>query len=122
MDINRKEIGKQAEYHACVFLQKQGLSLLDQNYNCRHGEIDLIMLDQDDIVFVEVRSRSRRDYGGAAESINKKKQLKLIKTATHFLQKRKCLYKVSSRFDVIAIQWTADDWQLEWIKNAFSAR
>jgi len=119
--VNRQQLGKQAELNACQFLQAKGLRLLQQNYHCYYGEIDLIMQDQDDIVFVEVRSRSRSDYGSALESIGQTKIKKLIKAATHFLQKKNWLYQVSSRFDVIAIQTTGGNVQLEWIKNAFSA-
>lgn len=91
-----------------------------KNYRTYHGEIDLIMQDQDDIVFVEVRIRHSVEYGNALESINKNKINKLIKTATHFLQWKKWLYKVNSRFDVIAIQPVKGVMQLEWIKNAFT--
>jgi len=117
--LKRQEIGKRAEQEAKQFLQTKGLCLLTQNYHCYHGEIDLIMRDQDDIVFIEVRSRSRTDYGHASETINKLKKTKLIKTATHFLQKKRWLDKVNSRFDVIAIQFVSGKSQLEWIINAF---
>jgi putative endonuclease len=116
---NRQQKGRRAEEAACAFLQDKGFHLLQQNYRCYYGEIDLIMQDGEDIVFVEVRSRSRTDYGHAGESINKNKQMKLVKTATHFLQKKGCLYKVNSRFDVIAIHVAAGNMQLEWFKNAF---
>lgn len=112
--------GKQAERQACEYLQANGLYLLQKNYYCYHGEIDLIMQDQDDIVFIEVRSRGRIDYGNALESITKTKINKLIKTASHFLQKRKWLDKVNSRFDVIVIHPLEAKMQLEWIKNAFT--
>lgn len=118
--FDRQHIGKQAEAAACTFLLGKGLSLLEQNYRCKMGEIDLIMQDKNDIVFVEVRSRSRKDYGSAAASINKNKIAKLIKTATHFLQGKKWLYTVNSRFDVVAIHFIAGEMQLDWIKNAFS--
>lgn len=115
-----QRIGKQAELKACLFLQKQGLTLLQQNYLCFHGEIDLIMKDKDDIVFVEVRYRTHKDYGSALESVTKTKMNKLIKTASHFLQKKNWLYKVNSRFDIIAIHTIANKLQFEWVKHAFS--
>jgi putative endonuclease len=116
---NTTEIGKRAEEAACAFLETQGLQLIESNYRTRHGEIDLIMRDQDDIVFIEVRSRARIDYGTALESITTNKIKKIVKAATHFLQVRRCLYKVTSRFDFIIIQPNAGKMQLEWIKNAF---
>ena len=120
--LTRQEIGRQAEEKACHYLQKQGLKLIRQNYTCFHGEIDLIMREKEDIVFIEVRYRSRTDYGHPAETINRNKQKKIIRTATHFLQKNECLYKVCSRFDVIAMQLIDNEWQMEWIKNAFYGR
>ena len=117
--FKRQQKGKQAELDACRFLQANGLRLLQQNFNCHYGEIDLIMQDQDDIVFVEVRYRCRTDYGNALESVNNRKINKLIKTAKHFLQMKTWLYKINSRFDVIAIHPVAGKMQLEWIKNAF---
>lgn len=119
---DKQQIGHSAEQKARLFLQTKGFRFIEQNYTCRYGEIDLIMSDKDDIVFVEVRSRSRVDFGHPAETINASKQAKLIKTATHFLQKKEWLYKVSSRFDIVALQLVADKWELDWIKNAFWAR
>lgn len=119
MDISTRQQGHAAENTAAHFLQEKGLLCVTQNYHCHFGEIDLIMRDGDDIVFVEVRSRSRVDYGHAAETVNRGKQKKLIKTAMHFLQRMKWLNKVHSRFDVIAIEWGHGQPQLEWIKNAF---
>ncbi len=113
-------MGKQAEQKACQFLQSQGLELLEQNYRCFQGEIDLIMQDKHSIVFVEVRWRSRVDYGTALESVNTRKQNKLIKAAAHFLQKKKWLYQVNSRFDIIGIHFLSGKSEFEWVKNAFS--
>lgn len=119
MDYFRHVLGKRAEEHAWRFLQDQGLKPILRNYRCYFGEIDLIMLDRDDIVFVEVRSRRRVDFGNALESIRPGKIRKLMKTATHFLQKKHWLHKRPSRFDVVAIHPVDGKMQLEWIKNAF---
>ena len=118
--FNKKTIGKQFEELASAYLQKQGLRLINKNYRSYFGEIDLIMRDREDIVFVEVRSRKRHDYGHVIESINYAKQKKLIKTAILFLQEKKWLYKICSRFDVITIHMSENKPQLEWVKNAFS--
>jgi|SRR5580704_8009331 putative endonuclease len=117
--MNRREIGKEVELKALKFLQAKGLCLIVQNYTCKMGEVDLIMQDKEDIVFVEVRSRNRLDYGSASDTINHTKQRKIVKTATLFLQKNGWLYKVYSRFDVVVLQFIDNEWQLEWIKNAF---
>ncbi len=110
--------GAQAEQLAASFLQKNGLSLLHQNYRCRFGEIDLIMEDGATVVFVEVRLRSRADFGGAAASIGKTKQAKLLTTARHYLS---TLRKIPPcRFDAILLN-SAEGGQVEWVKNAFGA-
>ena len=110
--------GEQAERLAAAYLQQQGLSLVQRNYRCRHGEIDLIMRDGASLVFVEVRLRSRGDYGGAAASIGAAKQGKLLRTAQHYLSS---LAKTPPcRFDELLLQ-SADGAGLEWVKNAFEA-
>lgn len=120
MDWHKKTVGRLAEEMACQFLQAKGLQLLTMNYHCFQGEIDLIMQHESEIVFVEVRKRSRTDYGNALDSVNPTKIRKIIKAATHFLQKQNSLYKVHSRFDVIAIHPINGRMQIEWVKNAFS--
>jgi putative endonuclease len=110
--------GAHAEQLAADFLKKNGLSLLHQNYRCRFGEIDLIMQDGATLVFVEVRLRSRADFGGAAASIGTAKQGKLLITARHYLS---TLRKIPAcRFDALLLH-SADGAQIEWVKNAFSA-
>jgi putative endonuclease len=110
--------GAQAELLAAQFLQRQGLKLLLQNYRCRYGEIDLILQEGKTLVFVEVRLRSRRDFGGAGASIDTKKQTKLIRTAQHYLG---TLLRIPPcRFDAVLLH-TLDGSNIEWIKNAFEA-
>ena len=111
--------GQDAEHQACVYLQRQGLQLLEKNYQCRQGEIDLVMQDpaHNSLVFVEVRQRSQSRYGGAVSSVTEKKQAKLRLTALHYLQHK--APRANARFDVVAIQGTAATQQIEWIRNAF---
>ena len=110
--------GTQAEELASKYLQQHGLKLLHHNYRCRHGELDLIMRDGDMIVFVEVRMRSRKEFGGAAASIDSVKQKKLLHTAQHYLSGLS--YIPACRFDAVLFH-SAQDGDIEWIKNAFSA-
>lgn len=119
--LSTRTIGQQAEQYASDYLQARGLRLLAKNYRCRYGEIDLIMQDSHDIVFVEVRSRRNTNYGTAAESINMTKQKKIIVTAINYLKQQGWLDKMNSRFDIIGIHPTAQAHSLEWIKDAFSA-
>lgn len=113
--MDKKSKGDFAELKACDFLQSHGLQLIIRNYRCVHGEIDLIMSDKTEIVFVEVRSRSRADFGFAEESVDRHKQKKLLHSAMHFLQEKNGLDTLDCRFDVIGFLNN----KIEWIKNAF---
>jgi putative endonuclease len=113
------QTGQIAEQNALTFLQSRGLKLLEQNYRFKTGEIDIIMRDQDTLVFVEVRYRKSDRYGSGAESITIAKRRRIINTAKHFLMKKKYSEK-PCRFDVISASGPTDDgMKLDWIKNAF---
>lgn len=117
---NPQQSGQAAEALARQFLEQRGLRLLAQNWRCRLGELDLVMLDADTVVFVEVRYRRHSAWGGAAESVDARKREKLSRAAQHFLQQESRWAKYPCRFDVIAIN--ADSQapaQLDWIQNAF---
>tara|TARA_R110000868_G_scaffold383577_2_gene650567 strand:+ start:608 stop:976 length:369 start_codon:yes stop_codon:yes gene_type:complete len=116
----QKTIGDRAESEALKFLTQKGLRLLEKNFHCSMGEIDLIMQDSTHTIFVEVRFRSQSSFGNATESITPSKIKKIVKTATLYLQKKKWLYKVNSRFDVLAIDFTNKEKQVTWLKNAFT--
>ena len=105
--------GAQAEDQALRFLLQQGLKLKQRNYACRFGEIDLILLDGKTVVFVEVRMRSTRSFGGAAESITSRKRGRLVAAARHYLAHQ--LTTQACRFDAVLIEC---DGALEWIKDA----
>ena len=122
MAQNSRERGQEAEQACCRFLQQQGLKLLDRNYHGRRGELDLVMLDDDTVVFVEVRFRINDRFGGALESVTPGKQDKLRKTAALYLQKQTRL--ANGRFDVVAMTEKVQNngsknYTFEWIKNAF---
>ena len=110
--------GTQAEQLAAQYLKQQGLKLLQQNYRCKSGEIDLILQEGDTHVFVEVRLRSSEKFGGAAASIDNRKQSKILRTAQHYLS---TLPRIPPcRFDAILMQ-TNDINKIVWLKNAFTA-
>lgn len=111
------KLGKESELNVCRFLEKQGLILIEQNFRCLCGEIDLIMQHDQEIVFIEVRTRGSQDFGSAIESITKNKQKRIIKSAVFYLQKRNLFDKVYCRFDVVGVAGN----QFEWIPNAFDA-
>ena len=112
--------GAWAEDIACRHLTDHGLRLVARNYRCRHGEIDLIMRDGEKIAFIEVRLRGRSDYGSAAESVDARKQSRLVASAEHYLQRHASLFS-ECRFDVVSILKRDDAHRLQWIRNAFSA-
>ncbi|ACO77539.1 hypothetical protein AvCA_13130 [Azotobacter vinelandii CA] len=120
--MDRQRIGRDAEALALLHLTAQGMRLLAQNWRCRCGELDLVMLDGDTVVFIEVRYRRHLAWGGALESIDTRKRMKLIRTAQYFLQQETRWARHPCRFDVIAIN--ADESassRLNWIRSAFDA-
>jgi len=120
--ISRQQAGREAEAHALQHLQQQGLRLVTQNWLCKRGELDLVMLDGDTVVFVEVRYRRHAGWGGALESVDFRKREKLVLAAQFFLQKESCWANSPCRFDVVAINGdpgTAPS--LNWLKNAFDS-
>ena len=115
MTRQAKSRGKLAEVLAADYLQFRGLRLIERNYTCRLGEIDLILADGPALVFAEVRLRRSRDYGGAAASITAAKRQRILRAARHYLSgKPEC----ACRFDVVLLDALAAD-RIEWIKNAF---
>ena len=108
--------GREAEALAARYLEGYGLRLIDRNFRVRGGEIDLICRDGKTLVFVEVRLRSRSDFGGAGASITATKRRRIILAAQHYLLgKADC----DCRFDCILLDGLEVS-RLEWIKNAFS--
>ncbi|MBA4502474.1 YraN family protein [Marinobacterium marinum] len=117
--MDRNRIGMDAEQQAEHWLLQQGLTLLQRNARCRLGEIDLIMQDHEQIVFVEVRSRSSRQYGGAAASVDWRKQQKLIRAARFMLSRNPHWSRYPCRFDVLAFEGDSESAPPIWYKDAF---
>lgn len=108
--------GPEAETLACAWLQRQGLLLLERNFRCRRGEIDLIMQDGEQLVFVEVRYRRNSRFGSPAETVTGSKQARLIRAAGHYLQRLD--NTGPCRFDVLALSGPRGE-QVDWIRDAF---
>lgn len=115
----RQVTGDRAEAAARDYLQRQGMTLLQHNYRCRQGEIDLVMRHGDCTVFVEVRYRRSSRFASGAETVDRRKQLKLINAAAHFLQHEPRLAQQPARFDVISMSDEAGKARIEWIRDAF---
>ncbi|WP_454784829.1 YraN family protein [Legionella sp. WA2024007413] len=113
------EKGRIAEEKALAYLKKQGLTLIMQNYTCRLGEVDLIMRDKEQLVFIEVRSRVSTQFGGGIASVTYTKKQKILKAATHYLLKHRMYDQFALRFDVVSIDGATAS--INWIKDAFGA-
>lgn len=107
--------GAAAEEAAAAFLAARGLELLERNYRCRFGEIDLVLRDGSVLVFVEVRFRATATFGGAAESITAAKRRKLLRTARHYMAEHRQF--PACRFDAVLLNGDID--RIEWVVNAF---
>ena len=118
-----KFVGAAFEARAREFLQRQRLRFVARNVSCRGGEIDLVMSDRDGaLVFVEVRARARRQYGGAAASIGWQKKQRIVRAARHYLATHATTNhgprnEPACRFDVIAFE----SGRLVWLRDAFRA-
>ncbi len=108
--------GERAEQQACDFLISQGLIVVERNFRCPYGELDLIMKDNKTLVIVEVRYRKNSKFGSALESVTRSKQNKLIAATEVYLSTLQTNELIPMRFDVIGISGDND---LQWVKNAF---
>ena len=106
--------GREGETRAARYLAEHGLRVLERNFRVRGGEIDLICRDGTTLVFVEVRQRSRSDFGGAAASITFAKRQRLVLAARHYLARHG---DADCRFDCVLIEGE----RLEWLRHAFTA-
>jgi len=123
--VNTRSTGASYEDVALAHLEKAGLALLARNFNCRYGEIDLVMNEQNVVVFVEVRYRRgaslRGGYGDGAESVSAGKRAKLVRAAETFLASHARLAQRPCRFDVLAIADGDGTPVIDWRRNAFDA-
>jgi len=110
------EQGRIAESGAERFLEQQGVRVIDRNFRRRFGEIDLVAREGDVLVFVEVRKRSHRAFADGAESIDRRKRQRLLRTAEAYLQQQR--WRGPVRFDVIVLD--ARD-RIEWLQDAIQA-
>ncbi len=124
MSVSTRSTGNHAEAIALAYLRKAGLTLVQQNFTCKTGEIDLVMTQHSKLhgtvlVFVEVRYRKTGDYGGAAASVTPDKRLRIVRTAKRFLQTHGKYHNLYSRFDVVAISGDLDTPSINWLVSAF---
>ena len=110
--------GVREEDLACRFLEARGLAVIERNFRVKGGELDLVMRDADTLVVVEVRKRTNRWFGSAAESVDARKQARILHATACLLARRAALARMPLRFDVAAI---GADGKIDWIRAAFDA-
>ena len=98
----KKELGNIGEQIAVEYLEKNNYKILKRNFYCRQGEIDIIAKDNQEVVFIEVKTRSNVNFGQPSEAVNKTKRKHMYRTAKYFLYKSRCL-EAFVRFDVIEV-------------------
>ena len=122
-DPDRAELGALGERLAAKYLEKKGYRILERNFRCRMGEIDLIALRGSDLVFTEVKLRKDTTHGEAREFVTVSKQRKLLLTAEYYLSARPWAQDLQARFDVIEVyapQGTEENCTICQLENAFS--
>ena len=123
MLTRRQRAGKHAEDLAAEFLRAHGCEILERNYRRRLGELDLIAREDGVLVIAEVRTRATAQWGGAAASIDRRKQQRITRAARQLLQQRAELARLPVRFDVLIVSdLGAPQPAVEWIRHAFEAR
>lgn len=111
-------LGRRGEDIAERYLRKKGYRLLQRNYRCPIGEVDLIALDRRVIVFVEVKTRTDDSFGSPLESVHSLKQRRMIRAALFFLHQHR-LHERAARFDVVGISFVGEKPVVEHVQNAF---
>ena len=118
MAAPRAVAGEKAEALAAEFLAAQGITILERNFRRRCGELDLVARDRDTLVFVEVRLRTRGDFGGAAASITAKKRARMAAAAGLYLARLR--RTPPCRFDAVLLD-AIDPARIEWLKDVMYA-
>jgi len=119
--VNTRSRGQAVEALALTFLQDHGLRLVEKNFQCKGGELDLIMREGEALVFVEVRGRSGSRFGSAEESVTLTKQRRVRRAAALYLLQHPELSDLPCRFDVVAVTMSIRNPRCNWIANAFEA-
>ncbi len=115
---NRKQTGRQGEALAAAYLVEKGYSIIERNWRCAAGELDIIAREEDRLVFIEVRTRRGQRFGSAEESITTAKQTRLIELAQIYVQAMYSVHPPSWRIDVIGVQLGPGLPRINHIENA----
>lgn len=119
MTRERKSFGKVGEELAAKYLKKRKYKIIERNYRCPFGEIDIIALERKTLVFIEVKTRGSTNFGPPQLAVGRKKQMQISKVALNFI-KRKKIARMDMRFDVVSVQLCPNgEFRVELIRNAF---
>ncbi len=118
---DRRDRGDTVEAAALAYLQAHGLQVLARNAQARGGELDLVMMDGDAVVFVEVRYRASAAFGGGFASVDARKRRKLVHAAQVFLMQNPRHAQAACRFDVVDASGDPAAPRLQWMRDAFRA-
>jgi len=121
MEDTRKALGFKGEDLAVQYLKKKGYKVIERNYRCQWGEIDLIARDKETLIFVEIKSRSSSGFGLPQDAVDRFKQEKLIQVAKAYMAEHRLQETIPARFDVVAVKLTPSGPDIELIKDAFQA-
>ena len=116
-NMHNKEIGNNGEDIACEYLEKNGYEIIERNFECKIGEIDIIVKDKNEIVFIEVKTRKIFEYGDPAEAIDSYKKRHIYRTAEYYLLINNML-DAFVRIDVIEIYLFKKTYKINHIKKA----
>ncbi len=119
--MDKKRLGRRGEEVALHFLRRKGYRIIEKNYACRMGEVDIIAKEKDTLAFIEVKTRTSTEFGPPQLAVDQRKQEQLSKVALYFLKERN-LKDVKARFDVVAILLGPRGEEVELIRDAFNVR
>ena len=119
--MEKKELGKKGEEIALRFLKKNGYRLVERNYVCKMGEVDIVAREKDTLVFIEVKTRTSTAFGPPQLAVTPSKQMQISKAAWTFL-KEKRIENAKARFDVVAVLIRPEGEEIELIRDAFESR
>jgi putative endonuclease len=121
MEDFRKVLGAKGEDLAVRYLKKKGYKVIERNYRCQWGEIDLVARQGDTLVFVEIKARSSSDFGLPQDAVGRFKQEKLVHVARAYMAEHRLKDEITARFDVVAVHLTGSGPDIELIQDAFQA-
>jgi len=117
-DTKKITTGKEGEKIAAAYLKKNGYRIIEINFRCSIGEIDIVAKEKDDLVFIEVKTRKSIELGYPEQAVGIRKQKKMSQLALWYLQKRK-IANTNARFDIVAVTLIPEKNEVRLIKNAF---